>query len=323
MLAAGVVPREHHFGGRVRGIEIDPGKHLVTDADVERGGGVVEEMTVLTGGEGGGVRGVAGGRGGRGREPGPCIAAKSAGGAAGGDGAIDPRDDGAVGIEGIQRNEAATVGQGDFGLDPLLAVVLGRDGVGRTEGGLLVAGFPDDARAGEIEAGGLHGEGDGRVEQGDARGGGDLRGAGFPRLRLCGGAGGEDGEGEEAARLIYADVFGGDVERIGPAVVEFVGRGHGSVGGENEFAKFGAIGAEIVESGLDVTEGNAVGREDAAVIERVLAHGLALAFLAEAGEVGDVDGIRAALVVHVSRERVEVGGLRRDLVGDGHIGGLV
>ena len=65
------------------------------------------------------------------------------------------------------------------------------------------------------------------------------------------------------------------------------------------------------------------GGSDAAAVLGVLVDDLALAFSAQAGEVGDVDRIAAALVVHRADQGVDVIGLWIDLVGDCHVGGLV
>ena len=79
-----------------------------------------------------------------------ACAAAGAGAGTRGERAGHPRDDGAVGREGVGGERATTVRPLDFNFDPLRAVVLRRDGVGGAEGGLLIAGFPDDAGAGEV-----------------------------------------------------------------------------------------------------------------------------------------------------------------------------
>src|SRR5438552_2093828 len=77
------------------------------------------------------------------------------------------------------------------------------------------------------------------------------------------------------------------------------------------------------EAGGEVADRNAGGRQDTAVVLRVLVHQLARAAPAETGDQRDVARVRAALEVEVGQERIQELRLRLELVGDGEIERLV
>src|SRR5205814_4006405 len=84
---------------------------------------------------------------------------------------------------------------------------------------------------------------------------------------------------------------------------------------------------QVLKSGLNVAQRNPRRRQDAPVVLRVLIDDLPLPFPTQAGEISDIHGIAAALVIQVAQDRIEIVaarigrqiGPRKELVSDGDV----
>ena len=131
------------------------------------------------------------------------------------------------------------------------------------------------------------------------------RRGGLPRLILQRRLRHQPRGGGQRARLVHDHEFGLQVETVAPAVVERIRILLRAVPRKTQRAEFFFVKIQPAKSALEVADGNAARRENAAIVLRVLMNDLALAFPAEAGEVTDVDGIAAAFVIQIFQNRFE------------------
>ena len=144
----------------------------------------------------------------------------------------------------------------------------------------------------------------------------------------CGrGQGGQERETGQRARLVHRHEFRAGVERVCPTIVERIRRIRRAIGRKRERPKLRAVVVQVLKSGLDVAQRNPRRRQDAPVILRVLIDDLPLPFPTQAGEISDVRGIAAALVIQVAQDRIEIVAARigrqigawKELVSDGDV----
>src|ERR1043166_6360183 len=152
----------------------------------------------------------------------------------------------------FNAENAATIGKAGFGFDPGRS--LRKCGA---ESGFMSLSLPDGASEGQVEIAGFKSQiGAVMLNRG---------GLSFPGLIGERGLSHEEGGDRERTRLVLRNEFSLKVEAVAPTIIDWIRIRLRAVQRKAQLPEFFLVMLDPAEAALDVADGNAAGRKDAAI----------------------------------------------------------